>query len=289
MSEPKKMADKSAKPSKIGESAEEGYSPDGTDDTTNKLEKRTYPLPDLKVLFSRSAGLCAYPGCLKECIKADIDVIDKVMVGAIGHIQGVAGARYNRDLSRKERDCYTNWILLCNLCHPVLDETDEKGFTKYPEETLRHWKSELEAFVRRRIQKEMPEITSNHLQSVTRYVLNAKELAGVDFTLTEPEKKIEKNKLSPRVTDLLQIGLGKAAEVNRFVEHSSVLEPDFAEQLKSGFVKKYKELWDKDFRGDALFEGLRVFACNASSDSKEQAAGLAVLAYLFERCEVFEK
>jgi hypothetical protein len=34
---------------------------------------------------------------------------------------------------------------------------------------------------------------------------------------------------------------------------------------------------------------LRQFSCGNSPDFKRAAAGLAVLSYLFERCEVFER
>lgn len=41
--------------------------------------------------------------------------------------------------------------------------------------------------------------------------------------------------------------------------------------------------------GDELFNGLLDFASLGATDFKQRAAGLTVLVYLFEKCEVFEK
>ncbi len=65
---------------------------------------------------------------------------------------------------------------------------------------------------------------------------------------------------------------------------------EFGERLKQGFVLEYKKLKnDNKLIGDELFDGLLDFASGKSNDFRVRAAGLAVLVYLFEACEVFEK
>jgi len=82
--------------------------------------------------------------------------------------------------------------------------------------------------------------------------------------------------------------LGKAREVGSFVKEVASLDLHFPERLKSRFVEEYRRLLNEGFQGDELFETLMVFSSRGSSDFKQQAAGLAVLCYLFEKCEVFE-
>jgi hypothetical protein len=68
------------------------------------------------------------------------------------------------------------------------------------------------------------------------------------------------------------------------------LSSEFTSALINGFVIEYNRLREQEVLvGDALFEGLLEFACRGSSDFKQRAAGLSVLVYLFEKCEVFEK
>ena len=257
----------------------------------DKEPPRTYPSSDVKVLYGLSASICAFPNCLKRCIKVGVDVIDQVMVGQIGHIEGVGknGPRHNSKLTVKERDCYKNWILMCNIHHPIIDERDGNGKTKYTVDTLRKWKTTLESFVTRRLQKSMPAVTSAELEVITKYVMGKPADPNADFTLIDPAQKLKKNGLSGSIEDLLKIGLGKSKEVENYVTHTAAIHPDFPDQLRAGFVVKYNELWRDDIREDALFLALRDFASQNSDDPLKEAAALAVLAFLFERCEVFEK
>jgi hypothetical protein len=88
---------------------------------------------------------------------------------------------------------------------------------------------------------------------------------------------------------LLTMGLAKAREVGQFVDHVATMSPSFPESLIAGFNTEYQRLWEQGTRGDALFEALRKFSSGSDREFKYQAAGLAVLAYLFEKCEVFKK
>lgn len=77
-------------------------------------------------------------------------------------------------------------------------------------------------------------------------------------------------------------------EVEEFVEHVAIRDSRFPERLKAGFVAEYSRLKEQGFEGDSLFEALREFAYGRTRNFQKQAAGLAVLVYLFEKCEVFE-
>ena len=63
----------------------------------------------------------------------------------------------------------------------------------------------------------------------------------------------------------------------------------FAERLKAGFVNRYMELKNEGLDSDALFYELLNFTSHNPYDFTSSAAGLSVLTYFFELCEVFEK
>ena len=69
---------------------------------------------------------------------------------------------------------------------------------------------------------------------------------------------------------------------------TGVISQALNELVKMGFVEKYNELTKAGIKGDILFDSLLEFASNRSSGFREQAAGLAVLSYFFETCDVFE-
>lgn len=64
---------------------------------------------------------------------------------------------------------------------------------------------------------------------------------------------------------------------------------NFSDRLRNGFVDKYIDLKNEGLDGDDLFYELLNFASINSKDFKIRAAGLKILTYFFEICEVFEK
>jgi len=143
---------------------------------------------------------------------------------------------------------------------------------------------------REALAREMPYVSFDELDIVTKFILGMQPASPeINFNITDVTQKISKNNLTQEVHFLLIMGMVKVKEVHRFIEVNAVLRPDFPEKLKAGFVTEYQRLLKADIRGDALFESLHKFSCGNSSDLKKTAAGLAVLSYLFERCEVFER
>lgn len=207
-------------------------------------------------------------------------------IGIIAHIEGFSdsGPRANPNLTVKQRNRYENLILLCGTHHDLVDVQENT----YKVVDLRRWKTEHENWVRSRLAREMPEVTFAELEVVTHGILNSHSSPSGDFTVIDPREKMKRNRLTGKIEFLLTMGIGKAGEVEHFVNHISVLDSKFPERLKTGFVYQYHQLKDQGFYGDSLFEGLREFACTTQEDFRRQAARLAVLAYLFQTCEVFE-
>lgn len=262
-------------------------------DSTTKIDKRKYPMGDVKLLYSRSFGKCGFPACPNFCVEEDMSTSAIYNSGQIAHIEGVAknSARHNPKLTLKARDAYPNWILMCGDHHPRIDAQGRKVETTYTVETIRKWKRELESRLVTQTQQVMPSVTSLELEFVTKYLVNDTAVAKPDgsFILLEVKEKIQKNKLSAYVEKLLEVGIAKAPEVSNFVNKMEGMTSGFSENLRAGFVAKYAEFYRLGLREDALFESLRDYACQGSTDNAKRAAGLAVLSYYFELCEVFEK
>jgi hypothetical protein len=158
------------------------------------------------------------------------------------------------------------------------------------EAELKELTKEKREHEREALAREIPYVTFDELDIVTKFILPmASASSEISFDLTDIREKISRNSLTEEVSFLLTMGMGKAKEVGRFIEHNAFLRPDFPQKLKAGFVTEYQRLWDAGIQGDDLFEHLRQFSCGNSPDFKRAAAGLAVLSYLFERCEVFER
>lgn len=101
--------------------------------------------------------------------------------------------------------------------------------------------------------------------------------------------KIEANFLSPAVADFLKIGMQKSQLVSGFFQNWR--DPTYGERIASTFRKRYISLTELDppLHPDEIFGRLEVWAGGAVNNTPtHKAAVLAVMAYLFDRCEIFE-
>lgn len=101
--------------------------------------------------------------------------------------------------------------------------------------------------------------------------------------------KIEANLLSQAVADFLKIGMQKSPLVAQFFDNWK--NPSYGEQIAQAFKGKYAALRDSvpQLHPDEIFGRLEVWAGGAANTSPvHKAAVLAVMAYLFDKCEIFE-
>jgi len=247
---------------------------------------RSYPSKDVKILWGLAAGRCAFPDCHALCIGEATQHDPAVTIGEIGHIYSHSddGPRANPNLTLEERDCYENWILLCGHHHNLVDRQENS----YTATQLIDWKNNHEQWVRDTLSIEMPEITFAELEVVTRGLIALTGSTSDNFNVTGISEKMAINKLTSKVYFLLTLGVAKANEVEQFVSHIGKMDSTFPDRLKQGFVNEYNRLRTDGYEGDSLFEILQEFAGGKSPDFRRMAAGLAVLSYLFQKCEVFE-
>jgi len=242
-----------------------------------------------KVLWWSSRGMCAFPGCRKELVVEATPADPAKPIGKVAHIVASSdkGPRGDPNYPSELKDEEDNLILLCPDHH---DRVDGQPNT-YTCDDLRKWKRDHAKWAKRRLREEMVEVgfkDFEELELVRKALLVAPYVERGTFNVVPPAEKMKRNGFGPQVQSEVTLALIKAKEVGKFVEYMSQQDMDFPERLRRGFVEEYLKQRDSGLEGDALFVALREFAGGYSSDFGDQAAGLAVLVYLFEKCEVFE-
>jgi hypothetical protein len=103
-----------------------------------------------------------------------------------------------------------------------------------------------------------------------------------------PQGKIEANALSESVRELIKSGMSKSWLVSDFLEkwHDETL----GERLAVAFREEYKRLRYERLHPNQIFSELQAWAGGSQRGTPEhEMAVLTVLAYYFERCDIFEE
>ena len=244
-------------------------------------KKKSITSKQIKLLWGLAGNRCAI--CREELIREKTGG-EKFPIGEMAHIQGEnpASARYNHNMTDEQRSVYENLLLLCPTDHTMIDN----NIQDYTVTKLERIKRDHEAWVTRSLKKYIHDITFAELDVILKYLITT-PVPDTSKNIIPPREKIKKNNLSAGVGNLITMGLTQSILVKNYLnKHPDI---DFNERLKGGFVKKYTDLRKIPLEGDSLFYGLLEFASNGSGDFKIQSAGLSVLVYFFELCEVFEQ
>ncbi|WP_017273615.1 HNH endonuclease [Sinorhizobium meliloti] len=208
--------------------------------------------------------------------------------GEAAHIKGEkpTAARYDATMADEERDDVDNLIYMCGDHHTIIDKVE----ADWPVDKLTSLKTDHEAKVRALIEEGFASVAFPELVAAVGWVSSEAPVPlSADFGLLPPEEKILKNQLSNGSRHIIAAGLSSRRTVGQFVESEAQLDPDFPERLKSGFLARYHELRSKGHKGDVLFELMCGFSQRGAKNQAERTAGIAILVYLFEICDVFEK
>ena len=129
------------------------------------------------------------------------------------------------------------------------------------------------------------------LEEATRWVTEVPSPPpGRNFSRVPLEAKIKRNGLSVSSQHLISSHLAAAPQVRSFVQSLSEDDPGFPERLKCGFLEHhYKLRRQSSASGEDIFGAMCMFARRGFGEVKTQFAAQAVLVYLFEMCEVFER
>lgn len=242
--------------------------------------------PTKIILAFRSGGVCAFQPCGKH-LTYDAKVGDDTYVAEAAHIRGEKpdAARYDADMTDKDRDDVRNLLYLCTDHHTVIDKVE----ADWPVATLLTLKESHETKVRQTMEAAFADVAFPELQTAISWVSCQVPATDGAFDLLAPAAKIEKNALSNGARHIIAAGLTSRATVAAYVEAETQLDPDFPERLKAGFLEEYFKQRKLGHKGDELFELMCAFAQRGLKKQVERTAGVAVLVYLFEICDVFEK
>jgi HNH endonuclease len=105
----------------------------------------------IKILWSASAGLCAFPNCRQRLTFSEAGELAPYTLGKMAHICGRQPGtnRHNSEQTPQQRDDYQNLILLCPTHHSLIDRAENKE--RFLVEYLQQIKADHEAFVRLRL------------------------------------------------------------------------------------------------------------------------------------------
>ena len=228
------------------------------------------------------------PDCRRPLVLDKTDEGDpEALIGVLAHIAGLnpGSARYDSTMSDDERNSADNLLAVCSSCHVKIDAQD----SKYTAERLRKIKQDHTVWISDAVKKNMHEITFPELEGVISRVATLRAELGESHAIEPAIKlhnKIAKNRLSPWASDMISAGLTQVKLVAACINESS--DATLANRLKAGMVHKYEQLRKEGLDGDELFDAMWKLS-GKGSGIKQSAAGLAVLVYFFEACEVFEK
>ncbi len=241
--------------------------------------------PDKKMLWTLSAGRCAKPGCRDGCVEPANDLDTATTLCDHAHIfaHSKNGARPNPDGFSQKSNSYENLVLLCSTHHRLVDGQENT----YTVSTLLEWKEQHEAWVSERLRLE--EFTHVELESIISWLTKDANLPTEDFMLRPPHDKMLYNDFSAQIKHHITQGLLYVSEIQGYIRNRSAYESHYAERLLKPLTELYEEYKEQGLESDYIFTELWDFACGKSLDFGKRNAGLAIIVYFFDRCELFEK
>jgi hypothetical protein len=103
-----------------------------------------------------------------------------------------------------------------------------------------------------------------------------------------PGKKLQHNQLSDAAGTLLKAGMTRAEVVRKYLR--GLADQTRSDRVAAAFRSHYEDLKRDGLPPDDIFVALQRFvAGNSPPNPANQAATLAILAYFFEACEIFER
>ena len=252
----------------------------------------------MKVLLAyRSGDVCALPDC-NQHLSLEVRGQNPLNVGEAAHIagehagpkHGQQSARHDPSMTPEERNSFRNLIYVCPTCHRKLDVVPE-GEMSYPASRLREIKQQHEARVAKAVNNEFQTVSFLELERATEWILQEESGSrSYDFTRVPIDEKIRLNRLGPLSRTVITTHLANARSVQNYIQTVSLTEPSFPERLKAGFLRHYFSLkHDGVDDNDTLFDLMCAFAQANLRTQIQRFAGQAILVYLFEACDIFER
>ena len=228
---------------------------------------------------------CALPDCKRDLFH-QTDEQAEINISEIAHIIGFSknGPRADKNLSDSEKNSEKNLMMICATCHKIIDAAPQK----YTVDVLRKIKQEHEEEIQNQMKENIQHVSFPELNDLLEYLASDVSQIQNEYVLIKPDEKIKKNNLSEQISELIIHGMIGSKQVSLYLEQHPNLQQ--GNKISKRFVNEYERLRDVEkIKDDELFYQLYNFASLYSNKNKKTRAGLSVLTYLFEKCEVFEK
>ncbi len=135
--------------------------------------------------------------------------------------------------------------------------------------------------------KDVVEVRVEDVQRLLKHVALQPEPLTVDVRPV-PAAKLQHNQLSDAAAILLKAGMTRAEIVKRYLR--GLADQTRHDRVAAAFRGHYEKLKADGLPPDDIFGGLQKFVAGDGIPSpSHQAATLAILAYFFEACEIFER
>lgn len=193
-------------------------------------------------------------------------------------------------MSPAQRNWLANLIFLCPNHHTLIDGPDTSE--SYPVDRLIQIKSEHEERMGRAQHRAniegMAQVNYSHLKAVIDHLAASIGPVPTDLDLTPLDEKLDINRLGARTRTKVALGLARATDVGDYLQ-SPAVGAETAQRIVFEFRAEYNRQRAEGVTGDDLFDAMHAFAAVGSVDILDLNASLALLTYLFETCDVFER
>lgn len=237
---------------------------------------------DERLLHTKSGNRCA----ICKVVLVDAQNPTAACIGENAHIYGEkpSAARYDSTKSAAFVNSEQNLIFLCCNCHKKID-TDAKSYTV---KNLLDLKSKHELWVIQELGKQSISYGFSELEVLAKYIMASAHSSSskVSYSLLKIDKKIDRNSLL-EVQGYITMGLSSNKTIEEFLNKN--IYPFFASDLTNIMASKYQELKNQGLGNIEIFDELWNFTSGNSNDFSYRSAGLGILTYFFEKCEIFEK
>lgn len=238
-------------------------------------------LSEQRKLHAKSGNRCA----MCKVVLVDEKNPTAACIGENAHIYGEKpdAARYDSSQPEEVVNGEGNLIFLCCNCHKKID-TDVGS---YPVIELLKLKKEHENWVVQQLEIGSASYTFAELEVLAKYLIS-NNVGGhsPNYSILKIDEKMKKNSLES-VQCFITMGLSRVESIEEYINRFP--DPNFSNSLTEFITTKYKELKADNLDSVTIFNELWDIASGRRSDFNYKAAGLGILVYFFEKCEVFEK
>lgn len=235
-----------------------------------------------KKLHTKSGNVCAI--CKEVLVSPQRD--GAACIGENAHIYGEnpGSARYDSSKDDTFVNSEANLIFLCCNCHKRID-TEVSDF---PADKLMRIKANHEAEVVRKLTQASMTYSCADLETLVKFLIlpTTSRNSSISYSVLKIDSKIRKNDLD-EIKDYITIGLTNNKTIDDYLNKHP--DSSYSDRLNCAMSEKYRELKSQGISSVDIFYELWDFASGYSDEYNMKAAGLGIVAFFFEKCEVFEK